>query len=131
MRALVLKEIRGFFSSVTGYLVIAVYLLINSAFLWVFPGDFNVLDGGYASLDELFLISPWVFLFLVPALTMRLFADEKKAGTMELLLTKPVTDLQIIGAKYLAAIFLIFISLMPTLIYFLGCLSAREPRGQY
>lgn len=129
MRALVLKEIRGFFSSVTGYLVIAVYLLINSAFLWVFPGDFNVLDGGYASLDELFLISPWVFLFLVPALTMRLFADEKKAGTMELLLTKPVTDLQIIGAKYLAAIFLIFISLMPTLIYFWSVYQLGNPVG--
>ncbi len=118
MRALIAKEIRSFFSSVIGYLVIAVYLLINSAFLWVFPGNFNLLDGGYATLGDLFTISPWVFMFLIPALTMRMFADEKKAGTMELLLTKPVTDFQIVFSKFLAGLVLVLFSLLPTLLYY-------------
>ena len=85
-----LKEIRSFLNSITGYLVIVVYLLVNSLVLWLFPGVFNILEGTYASIDDLFIISPWVFLFLIPAITMRMLADEKRGGTMELLLTKPV-----------------------------------------
>ena len=98
MRVLLIKEIQGFFSSLIGYIVIAVFLIINSLFMWIFPGDYNILDSGYASLDSLFTMAPWVFLFLVPAITMRSFSEEKKAGTMELLLTKPLTDLQIVLA---------------------------------
>lgn len=74
MLAILTKEISGFFSSLTGYIVIIVFLLINSLFMWVFPGEWNILDSGYASLETLFLLSPWIFLFLVPAVTMRMIA---------------------------------------------------------
>jgi ABC-2 type transport system permease protein len=120
MVQLLRKEISSFFNSLTGYIVIAVFLLASSMFLWVFPGEFNIPENGYASLDSLFVLAPWVFLFLLPAITMRLFADEKKSGTIELLLTKPFTDFQIIIAKYLSGILLGLFSLIPTLIYFLS-----------
>lgn len=129
MLALIQKEIRAFFGSIIGYLVVMVYLLINSVFLWLFPGSFNLLDGGYASLGYLFTISPWVFLFLIPALSMRLFADEKKGGTMELLLTKPLSDLQIVLAKYAAGIVLLLVSLLPTLIYYYTAYQLGNPGG--
>ena len=96
MFTLLKKETSGFLNSLIGYVVIGVFLLINALFLWVFPLEFNILDYGYANLDGLFLLAPFVFLFLIPAITMRSFADEKKTGTIELLLTKPLTDLQII-----------------------------------
>ena len=102
MRALFLKEINGFFSSLTGYLVIVVFLLLNSLFMWIIPGQFNVLENGYATMDSLFAIAPWVFLFLVPAITMRMISEEKRTGTLELLYTRPVTELQIILAKFMA-----------------------------
>ncbi len=89
-------------------------------FLWVFPGEFNIIDNGYATLDPLFILAPWVFLFLVPAITMRLFADEKKSGTIELLFTKPFTDFQIIIAKYLSGLLLVLFSLIPSFIYFIS-----------
>mgnify|MGYP000383299341 CR=1 FL=1 len=129
MFALIQKEIRAFFGSIIGYLVVMVYLLINSVFLWLFPGSFNLLDGGYASLGYLFTISPWVFLFLIPALSMRLFADEKKAGTMELLLTKPLSDLQIVLAKYSAGLLLLLVALLPTLIYYYTVYQLGNPLG--
>ncbi len=115
-----LKEIRSFLNSITGYMVIVVYLLINSLMLWLFPGVFNILDGSYASIDSLFLISPWVFMFLIPAITMRMFADEKRAGTMELLLTRPLTDMQIVWAKFSAGFILVLFSIIPTLIYYIS-----------
>jgi ABC-2 type transport system permease protein len=111
------KEVSVFLSSLIGYIVIAVFLLINGLFLWIFPMEFNILQYGYASLDGLFIIAPFVFLFLIPAITMRLFADERRSGTMELLLTKPVTDLQIILSKYLAGLVLVIIAILPTIIY--------------
>ncbi|WP_421754747.1 gliding motility-associated ABC transporter permease subunit GldF [Croceimicrobium sp.] len=129
MIALIQKEIRSFFGSIIGYLVILVYLLINGVFLWLFPGNFNILDGGYASLGNLFTISPWVFLFLIPALSMRLFADEKKAGTLEILLTKPLSDLQIILAKYIAGLFLLLLALLPTLLYYYSVYELGNPAG--
>jgi len=129
MIALIQKEIRSFFGSIIGYLVILVYLLINGVFLWLFPGNFNILDGGYASLGNLFTISPWVFLFLIPALSMRLFADEKKAGTMEILFTKPLSDLQIILAKYSAGLLLLLVALIPTLIYYYSVYQLGAPPG--
>jgi len=76
---IVVKEVRGFLSSLIGYIVIVVFLLINGLFLWVFPADFNILDNGYANMDGLFMLAPFVFLFLIPAITMRSFADEKRA----------------------------------------------------
>ncbi|MCX7987800.1 MAG: gliding motility-associated ABC transporter permease subunit GldF [Bacteroidales bacterium] len=129
MRSLFVKEIVGFFSNITGYLVIMVYLISNSLLLWVIPGEFNVLESGYASLSPLFGISPWIFLFLAPAITMRSFAEEKKQGTLELLLTRPLTPLQIILAKYLAAIVLVLLALIPTLIFYLSIYWLGNPQG--
>jgi ABC-2 type transport system permease protein len=118
MKSLFYKEIAGFFSSVTGYITIVVFLIINGLFLWVFPGEMNLLDAGYATLDTLFVISPWVFLFLIPAITMRSFSDEKKSGNLELLLTRPLTDMQIVMAKFLAGISVAALAIVPTFIFY-------------
>jgi len=118
MVALLKKEISSFLSSLIGYITIIVFLLINGLFLFVFPTNFNILDYGYSNIDGLFMIGPFVFLFLIPAITMRLFADEKNRGTIEFLLTNPLTDLEIVLAKYLAGLLLVIFALVPTLIYF-------------
>lgn len=112
------KEIKGFFSSLTGYVVMIVFLLMNSLFMWVLPGQMNVLETGYATLESLFAIAPWAFLFLVPAITMRMIAEEKRMGTLELLYTRPVTELEIVFAKFLSAWTLVLLSLIPTLVFF-------------
>jgi len=129
MYSLFVKEIRSFLSSLIGYIVIVVFLLAISMFMWVVRGEANVLDNGYANIDTLFTIAPWVFLFLIPAITMRSFADEKKSGTIELLLTRPITDLQIILAKYSAGFILVLISLLPTLLYFYSVYILGSPQG--
>jgi ABC-2 type transport system permease protein len=135
MFTLLKKEIRSFLSSLIGYIAICVFLLLISLFMWVINSDknsnfnANVLDSGYANIDSLFIIAPWVFLFLIPAITMRSFADEKKAGTIELLLTRPLTDLQIILAKYFAGFILVLFSLLPTLIYFYSVYKLGNPVG--
>ncbi len=129
MVALIRKEIDSFFSSLTGYVVIIVFLVLSGLFMWVFPGDLNIPDSGYATLDTLFIIAPWVFLFLVPAVTMRMFAEEKRSGTLELLLVRPLTDLQIVLAKFSAAVVLVIISLVPTLIYFWSVYKLGNPPG--
>jgi ABC-2 type transport system permease protein len=129
MFALLRKEISVFFTSITGYIVISVFLIVNSLFLWVFPGEMNLLEVGHASLNPLFTISPWVFLFLVPAITMRLFADEKRTGTMELLLTRPLSEMQVVLSKYLASVLLILFSLLPTLVYYFSVHSLGRPPG--
>jgi len=97
MFAIFRKEINGFFSSLTGYIVIIVFLVVNSLFMWVFPGELNILDSGYAGIDTLFFISPWIFMFLVPAVTMRMIAEEKRLGTIELIFSKPVTNVANFG----------------------------------
>ena len=129
MWALFKKEISGFFSSLTGYLVIVVFLLLNSLFMWIVPGQFNVIENGYATMDSLFAIAPWVFLFLVPAITMRMFSEEKRTGTLDLLYTRPVSELQIILAKFLASWALVLFSLIPTLIYFWSVSRLGSPPG--
>lgn len=129
MFALYLKEIRAFLSSITGYIVILVFLITTGLFLWFFPNDFNILDYGYANLDGLFIIAPIVFLFLVPAITMRSFSEEKKTGTIELLLTRPISDMNIIVAKFLAAVSLIIIALLPTLVYLFSVYQLGFPKG--
>ncbi|MCK4837139.1 MAG: ABC transporter permease, partial [Candidatus Aminicenantes bacterium] len=129
MLALFRKEISSFFSTLTGYVVIVVFLLANSLFIWIFPGNLNVLDSGYADLETLFIIAPWVFLFLVPAITMRMFSEEQHSGTIELLFTKPLSDLKIILAKYLAGLLLVLFSLLPTLVYFGSVYFLGNPVG--
>jgi ABC-2 type transport system permease protein len=129
MIALFKKEINGFLGSLIGYIVIFVFLITMGLFMWVFPGDSNILDNGYANLNTLFVMGPWVFMFLVPAVTMRLFAEEKRLGTIELLFTQPISDLGIILAKYLAGLVLIVFSLVPTLVYFGTVYYLGDPVG--
>ena len=129
MLTLFIKEINGFLNSLIGYIVMVVFLLMTGLFLWVFPLEFNVLDFGFAGLDGLFVIAPFVFLFLIPAITMRSFADEKKSGTLELLMTQPLTDLQVILAKYAAGVVLVIISLLPTLVYYFSVYRLGLPPG--
>ena len=129
MLTLLKKEILSFLSSLIGYITIAVFLLVIGLFLWVLQTDSNILNNGYANIDGLFIIAPWVFLFLIPAITMRSIADEKKSGTIELLLTRPLTDLQIILAKYLAGFLLVLFSLLPTLIYYFSIHKLGSPVG--
>lgn len=129
MYSLFVKEIRSFLSSLIGYIVIVVFLLAISLFMWIIRGGSNVLDNGYSNIDTLFAIAPWVFLFLIPAITMRSFADEKKSGTIELLLTRPLTDLQIIIAKYAAGFILVLFSLLPTLVYYYSVYRLGSPIG--
>lgn len=129
MLALLAKEIKSFLSSLIGYIAIAIFLILTSLFLWVFPGNFNVIDLGYASLEPLFTIAPWVFMFLIPAITMRTFSEERRTGTIELLYTRPLTDLQIILAKTIAGIVLVVLSLLPTLVYLFSIYQLANPTG--
>ncbi len=123
------KEIQGFFSSLLGYLAIIVFLAITGLCLWVFPGVLNIPDSGYASLDSLFYIAPWVFLFLVPAITMRSFSEEIKTGTIELLLTKPISELQVVLGKFFATAVLILIALIPCIVYIISVWQLGNPPG--
>lgn len=116
MFAICKKELRQFFSSLTGYLAIIIFLLLSGLFLFVFP-DTNLFDYGYATLDGFFELAPWILLLLIPAITMRSFADEFKAGTYEILVTRPLSKWQIIGGKYLASFIIVVIALLPTLLY--------------
>ena len=129
MISILKKELNSFLGSLTGYMVVVVFLLLNGLFLWVFPGTFNLLDAGYAGLDGLFFLAPWVFLFLIPALTMRFFADEIKTGTIELLLTKPISELNLVMGKFLAGVSLCVIALCPTLIYLASIFLLGQPQG--
>jgi ABC-2 type transport system permease protein len=129
MFALFKKEINGFLNSLTGYIVMVIFLVMTGLFLWVFPLEFNVLDYGYASLDGLFILAPFVFLFLIPAITMKSFAEEKKSGTLELLMTLPLTDIRVILAKYAAGVALVLFSLLPTLVYYFSVYRLGLPPG--
>jgi ABC-2 type transport system permease protein len=122
------REISSFLSSLIAYIVIVVFLLVTGLFMWVFP-DYSLLDYGYASLDQLFIIGPWVFMFLIPAITMRFFSEEKRTGTIELLFTKPVTDLQIIVGKFLAGFALVLFAVLPTLLYAVTLWYLADPVG--
>jgi ABC-2 type transport system permease protein len=117
MKAILKREIISFFSSSTGYLVIAIFLIINGLFLWVFDGNYNILDNGFADLTSFFDLAPWVFIFLVPAVTMKSFSEEKKMGTLEFLKTKPISLKEIVLGKYFGALILIILALIPTLLY--------------
>ena len=129
MFAIFKREISEFFSSLTGYMVIIVFLLINSLFMWIIPSEFNVIESGYASIESLFLLSPWVFLFLVPAVTMKSIAEEKRLGTIELIYSKPITERQIVWGKFLASVALVLLSLLPCLLYYLSVYLLGETPG--
>ncbi len=122
------KEISTFFSSLTGYIVIGVFLLIMGLFLWVFP-DYSILNYNYATLDQLFFIAPMIFMFLIPAITMRSFAEESQSGTLELLVTKPLKDSDIILGKFLASLALVLFAILPTLLYFYTVHELGSPKG--
>ncbi|MDT0556661.1 gliding motility-associated ABC transporter permease subunit GldF [Patiriisocius hiemis] len=129
MKAIIYKEISSFFSSPIGYLVIGVFLVMNGLFLWVFNGDFNIFDAGFASLDSFFLLAPWVLLFLVPAVTMKSFSEEKKMGTLELLVTKPISLQNIVLGKYIGVLALILIAVVPTFLYIITISRLGNPPG--
>lgn len=129
MTAILKKELNSFFSSPIGYLVIAVYLIINGLFLWVFKGDFNILHAGFADLTSYFFLAPWIFMFLIPAITMRSFSDEMNTGTLEILKTKPLTNRQIILGKYFGSFTLVILAITPTLIYVYSVYQLGNPIG--
>src|SRR5690606_35229417 len=109
--------IQFFFTSPIGYLVIGLFLILNGLFLWVFKGPFNIFEYGFADMGLFFLLAPWVFLFLIPAITMRSFSEEKKSGTMELLFIKPIPLWTMVVAKFLGTFALALIAILPTLLY--------------
>ena len=129
MLAILKKEISSFFASPIGYLVIAIFLVLNGLFLWLFKGEFNILDYGFSDLSSFFLLAPWILIFLIPAVTMRSFSDEKKQGTLELLLTKPISHLNIVLGKYFGAFILILMALLPSLIYVYTVYQLGNPVG--
>jgi len=128
MLTILKKEIRSFLSSLIAYVVMIVFLIAIGLFMWVLP-DYNVLDLGYANLDTLFDMAPWVFIFLISAITMRSFSEEKKTGTIEILTTKPLSDLQIILGKYFASVVLVLFVLLPTLLYYYTTYQLGAPKG--
>ena len=129
MIAILRKELNLFFASPIGYLVIAVFLVVNGMFLWVFKGDFNILNAGFADLNSFFFITPWFFIFLIPAITMRSFSDEIRLGTIEILMTKPITNWEIVIGKYLGSFILIILALIPTLTYVYTINRLGNPMG--
>ena len=129
MLAILKKEIYSFFSSPIGYLVIGLFLIITGLFLWVFEGVFNIPNSGFADLAPFFQLAPWIFVVLIPAVTMRAFSDEKKMGTLELLLTKPISKTALVYGKYLGALTLILFAILPTLIYVLAIYQLGNPIG--
>ena len=122
------KEINAFFASLIGYIVIGIFLVLMGLVMWVFP-DYSVLDGNYATLDTLFSMAPLIFLFLIPAVTMRAFAEEKQSGTIELLVTRPLSDWQIVVGKFLASFTLVVFALLPTVLYYISVYQLGAPKG--
>jgi len=129
MIALFRKEINQFFSSLTGLLTIVIFLMVNGLFMWIFSGNFNVLDFGYANMDSFFMLAPILFLIFIPAVCMRLFSEEFRSGTMENLLTKPISLWNVVFSKFLAANVLVLFAIFPTLIYFFSIYFLGETIG--
>lgn len=131
MLAIFKKEIQSFFSSLQGYLILGLFLLLSGLFLWVFKGPFNVFDNGFANLSSFFLFAPWVFLFLIPALTMKSFAEEKSLGTLELLQIKPISTSKLVLGKFLAVFILCLIAILPTVVYVFAVSDLGMVKGNY
>ncbi len=128
MLSIYIKEIRSFLSSLIAYVVMLVFLLAIGLFTWVLP-DYNVFDYGYANLDTLFNMAPWLFIFLISAITMRSLSEEKKSGTIEIISTKPISDLAIILGKYFAGLSIVLFTILPTLIYYITIYQLGAPTG--
>lgn len=128
MLAILYKEISGFFSSMVAYITIAAFLVVTGLFLFVFP-ESSILDYGYAGLDSFFNIAPYIFMFLIPAITMRSLAEERKDGTFELLATRPITDWQIVMGKFLASVVIVLLTLIPTIIYYISIYQLGITKG--
>ncbi|WP_046745334.1 gliding motility-associated ABC transporter permease subunit GldF [Kordia zhangzhouensis] len=129
MLAILKKEINAFFSSSVGYLVIALFLILNGLFLWFFKSEFNIFNYGFADLTPFFTLAPWILIFLIPAITMRSFSEEKRLGTLELLVTKPISYWQIVLGKYTGSFVLILLALLPTLLYVYTVWYLGDPEG--
>jgi ABC-2 type transport system permease protein len=129
MFAILKKEFNSYFASPIAYVVIGIFLLMNGLFLWIFKDDFNILNAGFADLNSFFLLSPWVFIFLIPAITMKSFADEYSNGTIELLKTKPISEWQIVFGKFLASLLLIVLAIIPTFTYVYSVYQLGSPVG--
>lgn len=129
MRALFLKEIQSFLSSIIGYIFMLIFLVTCWLFLWVVSDYFNLLEGGVSDMIPFFNLAPLILLILIPAITMRSFAEEKRSGTIELLYTRPITDLKILMAKYLAGVSLVVLTLLPTLVFYISMHYLGDPVG--
>jgi ABC-2 type transport system permease protein len=129
MKALYFKEIRSFLSSIIGYVFILIYLIVSGLFHWVISQDTNLLQGTEADLIPFFNLSPFIFLILIPAITMRSIAEERRTGTIELLFTRPISDLQILLAKYFAGVTLLVIAIIPTIVYYFSMFYLGKPVG--
>ena len=128
MIAVMIKEIHEFLYSITAYLIVGIFLICVSIILWVLP-ETSLLEYGYASMEPLFRIGPYLFMFLIPAITMKSFAEEKRSGTIELLYTLPLPSRAIVMGKFLAASSLVFFSLLPTLVYYYSIYQLGNPQG--
>ena len=129
MFAIIKKEIQSFFASPIGYLVIAVYLIANGLFLWVFKSEFNIFNSGFSDLNGYYFLAPWIFLFLIPAITMKSFSEEQKQGTLELLLTKPVSLNTLVLGKFFGSFILMLIALIPSILYVITIYELGNPKG--
>ncbi|SOD15191.1 gliding motility-associated ABC transporter permease subunit GldF [Pedobacter xixiisoli] len=128
MLAVFKRELFSFLNSLMAYITIGIFLLACGLMFWFFP-DTSILEYGYAEMDGFFSLVPYLFMFLISAITMRSFAEERKEGTYVLLATRPLTDMQIILAKYLACMVLVLFSLVPTLIYYYSISQLGLPKG--
>lgn len=129
MFSILKKEFNSFFASTVAYLVMGVFLLINGLFLWVFKSDFNILNAGFSDVNSFFYLAPWFFLLLIPAITMKSFADEFNKGTIELLKTKPISNWQIVMGKFSASVLLVIVALVPTFTYIFTIYQLGNPIG--
>jgi len=124
------RELRFYFSHLTGYLVLGSYLIINTLLLWFFDTPYQLLNSGFGDFSPFFEISPWLFLFLIPALCMRSFSEERATGTLELLLTKPLRPIEIFGGKFIGVALILAIALLPTLLNLIVIQALLEPQSQ-
>jgi ABC-2 type transport system permease protein len=129
MLAIFKKEFNSFFTSTIAYLTIGIFLLINGLFLWVFDDDFNILNAGFADLTSFFYLAPWILIFLIPAITMKTFADEFRSGTIEILKTRPITNITLVLGKFFAILTLLIIVLIPTFVYAYSIHELGNPAG--